>query len=125
MLLNEYLALFREAIAKFENYGYAESVEIREEIRANKQAILNAKVVLIDNSVLHIKEYIDAKYGITRTSYAYQYQDRDGQLKFRYDNAAHRPELDFKEHKHSRDGTILESSLPDFSDLFDEIVRTL
>ena len=125
MLLNEYLALFRNDIAKFENYGYAESVEIREEIRANKQAILNAKVVLIDNSVLHIKEYIDAKYGITRTSYAYQYQDRDGQLIFRYDNAAHRPGLGFKEHKHSRDGTVLESSLPDFSDLFDEIVRTL
>ena len=80
MLLNEYLKRFRKAIAKFENYGYAESVEIREEIRANNQAILNAKVILIDNSVLHIKEYIDAKYGITRTSYAYQYQDRDGQL---------------------------------------------
>jgi hypothetical protein len=35
MLLNEYLKRFRKAIAKFENYGYAESVEIREEIRAN------------------------------------------------------------------------------------------
>jgi hypothetical protein len=62
--------LFRKAMEKFENYGYADTVEIREEVRANKQAILIAKVVLIDNSILHIKEYIDAKYGIDRVSYA-------------------------------------------------------
>jgi hypothetical protein len=72
MLLNEYLALFRKTLEKIENYGYSDSIEIREEIRANKQAVLNAKVVLTDNSVLHIKEYIDARYGIERLSYAYQ-----------------------------------------------------
>lgn len=96
MLLNEYLALFRKTLGKIENYGYSDSIEIKEEIRANKQAVLNAKVVLIDNSVLHIKEYIDARYGIERMSYAYQYQDREGNLIFRYDNAKHRPELGFK-----------------------------
>jgi predicted AlkP superfamily phosphohydrolase/phosphomutase len=125
MLLDEYLDLFRKAIAEFEKYGYADSVEIREEIRANKQAILNAKVVLIDNSILHIKEYIDAKYGINRVSYAYQYQDRVGRLIFRYDNAAHRPALGFNEHKHSSDGTIYEAVLPDIFDLVDEIVSHL
>ena len=61
MSLDEYLNLFRKAVEKFENYGYADTVEIREEVRANKQAILIAKVVLIDNSIFHIKEYIDAK----------------------------------------------------------------
>ena len=43
-------------------------VDIGEEIRANKQAILNVKVVLINQSVLHIKEYLDAKYRINRVS---------------------------------------------------------
>jgi len=52
MLLNEYLKQFREGIQKIENYGYADSVDIREEIRANKQAILNVKIVLINQSVL-------------------------------------------------------------------------
>lgn len=61
MSLDEYLDLFRKAMEKFEKYGYADTVEVTEEIRANKQAILIAKVVLIDNSILHIKEYIDAK----------------------------------------------------------------
>ncbi len=62
MLLNEYFDLFRKSIEKIENVGYADSIEIREEIRANKQAVLYAKVILIDNSVLHIKEYIDAGF---------------------------------------------------------------
>jgi FKBP-type peptidyl-prolyl cis-trans isomerase (trigger factor) len=46
MLLNEYLALFRKALEKIEQYGFSDSIEIREEIRANKQAVLNARVVL-------------------------------------------------------------------------------
>ena len=125
MLLNEYLDSFRKGIERIANYGYGDPVEIREEIRANKQAILDAKIVLIDNSVLYIKEYIDARYGINRVSYAYQYQDREGKLIFRYDNAAHRPELDFKEHKHSGDGTISKAELPDIFDLVDEIVNYL
>jgi hypothetical protein len=125
MLLNEYLALFRNALEKIEKYGYSDSIEIREEIRANKQAVLNAKVVLIDNSVLYIKEYIDARYGIERLSYAYQYQDREGNLIFRYDNAKHRPELRFKEHKHLANGTISAAALLDIYELVDEVLGYL
>ena len=125
MLLNEYLDLFRKAMGKFENYGYADIVEIREEIRANKQAILIAKVVLIDNSILHVREYIDAKYGIDRVSYAYQYQDSKDQIIFRYDNAIHRPKLGFKDHRHSNDGQIYEADLPDLFELVDEVLSHL
>ena len=87
MSLRNYLELFRQALEKLENYGYTESMDIKEEIRPNKQAIVKAKITLIDRSVLHIKEYIDAKYKIEKVSYAYQYQDRNGELIFRYDNA--------------------------------------
>ena len=125
MSLNEYLSLFREALGKIEDYGFSDTIEIREEIRANKQAVLNAKVVMVDNSVLHIKEYIDARYGIERLSYAYHYQDRDGNLIFRYDNAKHRPDLGFNAHKHLSDGTISAATLPDISDIIDEIVGYL
>ena len=33
--------------------------------------------------------------------YAYHYQDANARLIFRYDNAAHRPPLTAKEHKHT------------------------
>ena len=122
MLLSNYLQLFRQGIEKLENFGYTESIEIKEEIRPNKQAIIKAKIILVDKSVLYIKEYIDAKYKIEKVSYAYQYQDSDGKLIFRYDNAVHRPALRFKEHKHIKAEVIIEASLPDISDIIDEVV---
>ena len=125
MLLRNYLQSFRRGIEKLENYGYTESVDIKEEVRPNKQAIIKAKIVLVDRSVLHIREYIDAKYKIEKVSYAYQYQDRNGELIFRYDNAVHRPALRFKEHKHTKNGVIIEVPLPDISDIMDEVVGCL
>ena len=57
--------------------------------------------------------------------YGYQYQNRDGDLIFRYDNAVHRPALDFKEHKHIKGGVIIEAILPDVSDIMDEVLGFL
>ncbi len=51
MSLRKYLELFRQALEKLENYGYTESIEIKEEIRPNKQAIIKAKTVFINRSV--------------------------------------------------------------------------
>jgi len=60
-----------------------------------------------------------------KLSYAYQYQASNGELIFRYDNAVHRPALGFKEHKHTKDGAIIEASLPDISDIVDEVIECL
>jgi Family of unknown function (DUF6516) len=125
MQLHEYIERFRKGMETLENYGYTESIEIKEEIRPNKQAVFTAKVVLLNGSVFQVREYIDAKYGIDRVSYAYHYQDRDGSLIFRYDNAAHRPALGFKVHKHTADWAVESADLPDVFDLINEIVRYL
>ena len=125
MLLHKYFALFQKSIEKLDNYGYTESIDIKEEIRPNKQAVIKAKIVLVNRSILHIKEYIDAKYTMQKLSYAYQYQANNGELIFRYDNAVHRPALGFKEHKHTKDGAIIEASLPDISDIVDEVIECL
>ena len=42
-----------------EDYGYAESIEINEEIRSNKQAVIKAKIVLIDGSVAQEVQNLD------------------------------------------------------------------
>jgi len=39
MSLHDYLESFRQAIEKIEEYGCTESVQVREEIRPNKQAV--------------------------------------------------------------------------------------
>jgi hypothetical protein len=85
MYLHNYLKQFRQEIEKLEDYGYSESLEIKEEIRGNKLTVVAAHIILINGSSLHIKEYIDARYNIERISYAYHYQDCDGKCIFRYD----------------------------------------
>ena len=124
MSINEYLASIRHAVERLDVYGFAESIVFHEEIRAGKQAIVKAEIVLVDGSCLIIREYIGSKYGIEKLSYAYQYQDREGNLIFRYDNAAHKPKLERAEHRHSSDGIDMVPP-PDMSDLVDEVIGYL
>lgn len=122
MVLHEYLTFVRETINKIDLYGYAESIDIREEIRAGKQAILKINIMFVDGSTLNIKEYISAKHHIEKVSYGYQYQDGVGNLIFRYDNALHKPVLAFEHHKHLSTGEVVEAGFPDLEDLVDEII---
>ncbi len=125
MSINKYIQSIREAIERLDVYGFAESIDIREEIRAGKQAVIKIKVVLVDSSSLHIKKYVDYRYKMDIVSYAYQYQDANGGLIFRYDNAAHRPVLGFQNHKHISNGNIVEAELPNISDIIDEVIGNL
>ncbi len=125
MSANEYCSRLRKAIGQFENFGITESIEFKEERRAGKQIVIAIQVVLIDQSVLVIREYIDAKYKIDKLRYAYQYHTQNGELIFRYDNAAHKPSLGFKEHKHLSDGEVIQASLPDIFELLDEVLKYL
>ncbi|MBN1932940.1 MAG: hypothetical protein JW786_15155 [Desulfobacterales bacterium] len=125
MSLREYIKSFHQALEKFYDYGFAESIDVNNEIRAGKQAVIKSKIVFIDSSALYIKEYISAKYKIENISYAYQYQDKKGKTIFRYDNAVHRPDLSFKEHKHIADESIIEAATPRISELVDEVIEKL
>lgn len=123
MTLRDYLGSFHSAVGRIDDYGFAESVDINEEIRASKQAVTKVRIVLVDRFVLQIKEYIDAKYKIEKISYAYQYHDEEGKLIFRYDNARHKPDLGFIDHKHLNDGSIVQCGVPDISDVVDEVIE--
>jgi hypothetical protein len=124
-LLHEYLRETRSCIEKIERYGYAESIEIKEEIRAGKQVILQVSVVLVDGSSLYIKEYVDTKYRIDKVSYGYQYLDGEGHTIFRYDNAKHKPALNMINHKHLSDGSVIGIDPPSIEDLIDEVISML
>ena len=125
MSLSDYLASIRQAIERLDIYGFADSIESHNELRAGKQLIFKAEVNLVDGSKLIVREYIDAKYGIEKLTYAYHYQDKDGNLIFRYDNASHKPALNFKEHKHVSDDGIIAAPAPDVSEVIEEIIQRL
>ena len=56
MSLSEYLAALWEEIQRLDAFGFAESVDFREELRAGKQAIIKIEVALVNGSVLVIRE---------------------------------------------------------------------
>ena len=47
MSISEYLASVRHAIKRLDTYGFAESIIFQKEIRAGKQAIIKAEIVLV------------------------------------------------------------------------------
>ena len=125
MLIGKYLVSFRQAIERLDDYGFAESIIYKEERRAGKQVIVNAEIVLVDGSQLIIREYVGSKYGLEKLSYAYQYQDSDEHLIFRYDNAAHKPALNSENHRHAENGEIELIDPPEIQMLIDEVIRCL
>lgn len=125
MSIREYLNSYHKSIDRFDVYGFSDSINTIEEIRMSKQAIIHSTVVLVNGSTLHIKEYVDAKYKIEKVNYSYQFQDKDGNLIFRYDNARHRPNLGYENHKHLANGSIIQSGIPDIDDIVDEVISSL
>jgi len=51
MLLRNYLNSLHKAIERLENYGFMESVEVKEEIRAIKQALVTARIVFVIGNI--------------------------------------------------------------------------
>lgn len=125
MSLNEYIEVLNRAIQRLDDYGLAELIEFNSELRAEKKAVINIKVILINKSALYIREYLNSKYEIERIDYAYQYQTEEGTLIFRYDNAKHKPALGFNEHKHTQNGSIISSQLPPIDEIVDEVMESL
>ena len=122
MSLNEYLAVLNCSPSNFQNLGVADLVEFTSELREGQRCIVRAKVVFVDGSIFYLKEFISARYGSDRLSYSYHYQAENGFLNFRYDNAEHKPKLDFQEHKHLADFSIIQHPAPSIESLINEIL---
>ena len=126
MLVFSYFQDLLLVVSRLEDYGLAKTITSNSESRSSGELFINIKVELIDNSVLFIREYIFAKHEqIEHFSYAYQYQSADESLIFRCDNAAHKPPLSQKEHKHLQNGEIIVYPLPIIELIVDEVLAWL
>lgn len=74
-----------------------------------------------DGSTLHIREFVHLRLTPPTQMYVYHYQDATDQLRFRYDNAAHRPPLTHAEHKHTPSG-IEHAPSPSLREVIDEVL---
>ena len=69
--------------------------ELHIDCRTEKIGIIKGTITFLDNSCLFFTEYLDDKYKIEKLTYSFHYQQKDGTLIFRYDNAYHKPRLGF------------------------------
>ena len=124
MLLSEYLAGIVTTIDEYSKTDLIVQYDTNTDIRTPKIGTIKGSITFITYSKLFFIEYIDLRYGIHKLSYSFHYQNKDNELIFRYDNAAHKPRLAFEEHKHLHDGAIVEAIAPDFFAILEEIINT-
>jgi hypothetical protein len=124
MFLTEYLEKFSCIIDDYSKTGYIFSSELNIDIRAENIGLIKASITFTNESRLFATEYLDLTSKTEKLSYSYHYQDKNGRLVFRYDNAVHKPSLGFEHHKHVGD-SVLHCKLPDLNGILDEIISEL
>jgi len=124
MFLAEYLSVFTAQVDQYSRTALITSSEIKADFRTEKIGVIRGIIEFIDESKLFLTEYIDFRYKLEKLTYAYHYQDKNGQLIFRYDNAVHKPRLDFKDHKHLQD-KVISCHIPELRQVLEEILSPL
>jgi hypothetical protein len=108
MRIKDYLD---EVLSKIAANPYVESRNISFEERPPDAVYITGLITFIDNSRLHIKEFIIFKSEIvTVLKYGYHYSNRNGDLIFRYDNVFDpkaKSLSTYPEHKHTNRGLML------------------
>ena len=97
--------------------------ELNFDKRSSMVGFVKGAVFFTDESTLHIRELIDVRKTSVRVMYVYHYQDKMGELIFRYDNTPHHAELaSFPHHKHTANHVdSIDGELPEWSELLSEI----
>lgn len=118
----EYVRRIQSTLNEVIAAGHAVSMEFQSDQRSTAKGLLAGTLLFANGTELHFREVIDLAIPEPRHMYAYHYQDADAQLIFRYDNAAHRPALPAREHKHTLEG--IEAMLPPtLEQVIDEILN--
>ena len=121
MLVGKYLHNITETVAELAEIGLIFSYEITADLRTKKIGLIKGIISFADYSKLFFKEYVDLRYKIEKDTYSFHYQDRNGLMIFRYDNALHKPSFGFTEHKHIKD-EVVKANVPNIREVLEEII---
>ena len=123
MLLTEYLTDINHTLAEYIQTGLIVSSDVISDVRTENIGLLKGVISFLDGSILFFKEYLDLRYRLDKKMYSFHYQDAQETLRFRYDNADHKPALGFHDHKHTP-LEIYSSTVPNLQEALDEILNT-
>jgi len=102
--------------------GYIEIERLDFDELPSRQGIIAGRVKFHDGSLLDFDEVILLQdEQLVKLRYAYHYQNKSGEMIFRYDNAPHYPNIfTYPHHKHVG-STVEPAQVPDLSDILHEI----
>jgi len=118
-------AYFERVKNLVDNCPFVQSSSLTYEKRSTYEGFVLGEVMFVDNSVLHLREYVDVETTAERLMYVYHYMDAEQKLRFRYDNTGHHRKKKlptYPHHKHDgSEENVLSSSAPDLEAVLDEI----
>jgi hypothetical protein len=122
MLFNTYQTSIIAIIQKYMNDDWMLSFNFSVDSRSDYVGFIQGNLEFSQGSRLFFKEYIDLQESIEKLSYSFHYQDHENNLIFRYDNAKHKPDLGYTNHKHIQN-KIIESEIPNIEQVILEIIN--
>ncbi len=122
MLLSEYLHEIAEAVGELAETGLILSSELTADFRTKKIGLIKGVLSFSDDSKLFFREYLDLRYKTEKETYSFHYQNQNGGLIFRYDNAAHKPSSGFTDHKHVGE-QVVQAEIPNLREVLEEIIN--
>lgn len=122
-MIQTYLDQLKRVVDSYAATSFVLEARTSFELRPGSQAYVVGTLLFQDRSTLHFREYLDAAGSqVDKLTYSYHYQDADGHMIFRYDNARHRTTFPALEHKHI-EGTVKTSPAPTLAAVLTEIVE--
>ncbi len=122
MLLSEYLHEITGTVGELAETGLILSSELTADFRTKKIGLIKGVLSFSDDSKLFFREYLDLRYKTEKETYSFHYQNQDGGLIFRYDNAAHKPSSRFTDHKHVGE-QVVQAEIPNLREVLEEIIN--
>jgi hypothetical protein len=122
LLIEHYFEHIRNRI---EQSPVIQTFTITYEKRTSYRGYIRGNVLFVDDTVLHIREFVEVRDTSERLTYAYHYMRSDQRLVFRYDNTEHHQKLNlstYPHHKHDgSEDVVVESSAPHLETVLYEI----
>ena len=122
MLFNTYQTNIITIIQKYMNDEWILSFNFSVDSRSDYVGFIQGNLEFFQGSRLFFKEYIDLQESTEKLSYSFHYQDYENNLIFRYDNAKHKPDLGYTNHKHIKN-KIIKSETPNIEQVILEIIN--
>ncbi|NEO51740.1 MAG: hypothetical protein F6K54_00725 [Okeania sp. SIO3B5] len=122
-------AYFEEIHNLLESLIIVKSFNINFQKRDIDEGFIRGNIYFVNDSILHVREFISVQTIRERKMYSYHYMDARNNLIFRYDDAEHHQELNlstFPHHKHEgSEDNIISSNTPTLAEVLQEIEEIL